>query len=307
MIPDRQVPQLGEVFLDHVGWFVRDLAVAGRMFERLGFVLTAYMEHRNATPGGGSEPAGTANRCAMLERGYLEILIAMPGSETPLAAQFRAAITRYEGVHLMAFTGADAEVERERLAEAGFDPQPVINLRRPISLEAGGGGIAAFSVVRTSPQLMPEGRIQFLAQKTPDLVWQSGLIARDNAIEALTGILVVAVDVAEAAARYSRFTGRNAHPTPDGGAVILLERGCIAFAGPRLASTYSGAASLPPPFMAAVALRSHDLAVTRSYLTRQGIQFVTDAADHLVVHPNYAAGTEIVIHAEGADECLYSR
>jgi hypothetical protein len=298
---------LGEVFLDHVGWFVRDMAVAGQMFERLGFVLTPYVEHRNATARGGSEPAGTANRCAMLERGYLEILTAVPGSETPLAAQLRAAIARYQGVHLMAFTGADAEIERARLAAAGFDPQPVINLRRSIALEGGGEGIAAFSVVRTPPPLMPEGRIQFLAQKTPDLVWQSGLIARDNAIEALTGILVVAVDVAEAAARFGRFTGRNARPTPDGGAVILLERGRIAFAGLRRATTHSDWASLTPPFMASVALRSHDLGVTRSYLARRGIQFVTDAADHLVIHPTDAAGTELVIHAEGADDCLYSR
>lgn len=307
MINDPQVPRPGEVFLDHVGWFVPDMAAAGRKFERLGFLLTPYMEHRNATTDGGSVPSGTANRCAMLERGYLEILSAVPGSETALAHQFRAALARHQGVHLMAFTGADAEVERARLAEAAFDPQPVIHLRRPIAVEGGGEGIAAFSVVRTSPACMPEGRIQFLVQETPGLVWQPGLIARDNAVEALTGILVVVADVAEAAGRYARFTGRKPRSVGDGGAVIRLDRGCIAFAGRGLAGAYRDASFPSPPFMAAVALRSRDLRMTRAYLTRQGIQLVADAVDHLVVHPDDAAGIELVIHAEGADDCLYPR
>ena len=37
------------------------------------------------------------------------------------------------------------------------------------------------------------------------------------------------------------------------------------------------------------------------------MQLVADAVDHLVVHPDDAAGIELVIHAEGADDCLYSR
>jgi len=307
MITDPQTPRPGEVFLDHVGWFVPDMKAAGRVFERLGFVLTPYTEHRNATANGDSAPSGTANRCAMLARGYLEILTAVSGSETALACQLRTSLARYQGVHLIAFTGADAEVERARMDEAGFDPQPVVNLRRPIILEGGGEGFTAFSVVRTPPERMPEGRVQFLQQKTPDLVWRTGLIARDNAVEALTGILVVAANVAEVAARYARFTGRNPRAMRDGGAVIVLDRGRIAFAGPELARTHHGAASPSPPFMAAVALRSRDLATTRAYLASQGVQLVADAADHLIVHPNDAAGTELVIHAEGADDSLYLR
>ena len=59
--------------------------------------------------------------------------------------------------------------------------------------------------------------------------------------------------------------------------------------------------------MAAVALRSRDLATTRAYLARQGIRLIADAADYLIVDPNDAAGTELVIHAEGADDSLYVR
>jgi hypothetical protein len=202
MVRGPQVPRPGEVFLDHVAWFVRDLAAAGHTFERLGFVLTPATEHRNATPEGGSVPAGTANRCAMLDRGYLEMLAAVPGSETVLATQLRDALQRHEGVHLMAFTRGDAQAERERLAAAAFDPQPVVNLRRAVAIEGGGEGVSAFSVVRTPARHMPEGRIQFLVHHTPELAWQPSLIARDNAVEALTGILLAVDDVAGVAARF---------------------------------------------------------------------------------------------------------
>jgi len=59
--------------------------------------------------------------------------------------------------------------------------------------------------------------------------------------------------------------------------------------------------------MAAVGLRSRDLDTTRSYLKRQGVQLQADVPDHLVVHASDAAGTQIVIHAKGADDRLYAR
>lgn len=307
MIADPQVPGAGEVFLDHVAWFVKDIAAAGRAFERLGFVLTPYTEHRNATPDGGSVPAGTANRCAMLERGYIEMLAAVPGSETVLATQLRDALKRHEGVHLMAFTCADAQAERERLAAAGFDPQPVVHLRRTVDIAGDGHGVSAFSVVRTPAHLMPEGRIQFLVHHTPDLVWQPGLIAHDNQLEALTGILVAVDDLAEVATRFAHYSGRSAQTIDHDGAVIQLDRGRIAFSRHAAAWAHRSAVLPPSPVMVAVALRSRDLAASRAYFVRQGIRLVSDTDDHLVVHPDDAAGCELVIHAKGADERLYSR
>ncbi|MGE3932903.1 MAG: VOC family protein [Rhodospirillaceae bacterium] len=298
MTTDPQTPRPGEIFLDHVGWFVPDIGAAAEAFARLGFVLTDYTEHRNATADGGSVPSGTANRCAMLERGYLEILTAVPGVDSALTRQLEAGIARYTGVHLIAFTVGDAAEARERLAVAGFTPDPVVNLRRPVRTDTGGEGMTAFSVIRIPPAEMPEGRIQILTQDTPDLVWQPGLIARDNAVEALTGILLRVADPAEAAERYGRFTGRNPRAI-DGGAAIILDRGRIAFVAP-------GAAGGPVPAMVAVGLRSRDLAATRAFLAGRGVPFA-DAADHLVVDPAAAMGTALVIHAEGAAERLYRR
>jgi hypothetical protein len=298
---ERQVPRAGEVFLDHVAWYVAEMEAAAVLFERLGFILTPYTEHRNVNAEGRSVLSGTANRCAMLERGYLELLTAVPGSDTVLAQQLRSGLSRYGGVHLVAFTGASAEVERTRLAEAGFDPQPVVHLRRPVVLPGGEERTTEFSVVRTPPERMPEGRIQFLEQRTPDLVWRPEWITRDNAIDALTGVHIVVSDVAATADRYAAFTGRTYRSTRQGGAIIQLDRGCIALSGPEMGIQQRMAVG-SPPCMRSVALRSRDLDATRAFLVRNGVRLMADEATFLAIHPDEAAGAELFVHAEGAGD-----
>jgi hypothetical protein len=305
MTSERQVPGAGEIFLDHIGWFVPDMASAADSFARLGFPLTPYTEHRNANPDGTFAAAGTANRCAMLERGYLELLTAIPGADTALARQLRNGLSRYAGVHLVAMTTGDTESERTRLLEAGFDPGDVVHLRRAVAMGDGAEQTSAFSVVRIPPERMPEGRIQFLEQKTPELVWQSQWIASQNAIEALTGVLIVVADVAEAAGRYSRFTGRAARRATERVAVVELDRGRIALAAPG--EVAGDGADRAPPFMSAVALRSRDLAATRHFLNERRVRLAADEADHLVVDRREAAGAELVIHARGSGRRLFAR
>ena len=53
---DRQLPEGDEVFLDHVGFFVRDLDDAGRRFERLGFQISQINVQTNADAQGALTP-----------------------------------------------------------------------------------------------------------------------------------------------------------------------------------------------------------------------------------------------------------
>src|SRR5687767_4162067 len=105
-----QVPPAGSLNLDHVSHFVPDIDDASDDLARLGFTLTPFspQSHR-LEPGGPLVPAGTGNRCIMFERGYLEFLT--PMSDTPLAAQLNAAMSRYVGVHLIAFGTAAPDVD----------------------------------------------------------------------------------------------------------------------------------------------------------------------------------------------------
>src|SRR5579859_589837 len=155
-----QLPEPGQVFLDHVAHFVPDIEAAAAAMEGCGFRLTPFTAQVNRAEGG-SVPAGTGNRCAMLAAGYVEILAKT--SDTPLARQLEARLGRHVGLHLAAFSSADPAAERERLAAAGFPVLPLVDMRRPVGSEE-----AHFTIARIAENAMPEGRMQFLAHHTPD-------------------------------------------------------------------------------------------------------------------------------------------
>src|SRR5256712_12262116 len=131
---ELQKPPPGELFLYHVSHFVRDLDAAAGLLEQLGFVVTAVSIQEVA----GSRVG--ANRCVMLEQGYIEIL-------TPT-------LQPDPGLRLACFGTLDAEGEHRRLAHHGFQPQPVGNLQRELD-----SNTVRFKVVRPASGEKPEGRI----------------------------------------------------------------------------------------------------------------------------------------------------
>lgn len=295
-----QTPSGGQIFLDHVGWFVPDMGSAAAAIERLGFVLTPFVAQHNADPAGGPPvPAGTGNRCAMLRRGYLEFLAAVPGVDTPLSRQFNAALDRYRGVHLIAFTVDDPAAAHARLSAEGFAPLDPVHLRRPLTLAAGAEAEVAFTVIRVPPDAMAEGRIQMLRQETPDLVWQETLIARENGVTALAGVLLCVGDPGAVAARYERFSGRPAEGDGDYRA-IALDRGRLGFATPdRLAQLLPGVTVPATPFIAAVALQAADLDIARRLCEERTVPLLPSDDGTLRIDPAAAGGAALVIGGEG--------
>lgn len=236
-----QLPAAGEVYLDHVGCFVRDIdAVAGDL-AALDIVMTPFTEQQN-----NGAPAGTANRCAMLNRGYIEVLT--PVDDTPLAGQMNDAIDRYEGLHLVCFTTADAAATAARLDAGGFDLLPPVDLRRE-TLD----GPASFTVLRMQPPGMPEGRIQFCTHYTPDAVWPERYLAGGNRARTLSGALLAMADPAEAADRFARFTGHDPVRT-DVGHLLVLDRGALLFTDIATAEGITGRPAPSSPWIAAAIL-----------------------------------------------------
>src|SRR5947209_18916984 len=86
---ERQLPEHGEIFLDHVGYFVADLDAAGAQLERLGFRVSQTNVQTNAGAGGALKPSGTSNPLAKLKFGFIELLAAPP--DPPLADSFKQA------------------------------------------------------------------------------------------------------------------------------------------------------------------------------------------------------------------------
>lgn len=216
---NRQLPHGNEIFLDHVGHFVRDPQAAAAALARAGFAPTPVSVQ--VAPDGG--PTGTGNVCAMLSRGYLEVLFKT--ADTPLGREFEAALARYSGIQLVAFAVADAIAWHRQLGAVGFRTRPIAPFQRPVDTETG-PATAAFTVARVEPGEMAEGRIQMLTHHTEDAVWQTRWLAHANGASGLASVVMVVADVDDVAARYARFTHRAAVRTRAGQSV-MLDRGRI--------------------------------------------------------------------------------
>lgn len=262
-IAQCQRPAPGTLVLDHVAHFVPDSDAAARALEGFGFTVTPFSgQSHKPDPKGPLVPAGTGNRCVMLRRGYLEFLT--PTGDTPIAGQLRDAIGRYIGVHLVALGTADPTADRRRLEAGGFKPLEPLALERPIGTPDG-EQTARFAVLRTPSGTMPEGRIQFVEQKTPELLWQRRWLDHPNRAFGLAGVFVCVADPAEAAQRYARYTGIAA--TAQGPARRLTTaRGDLVFLTP--AAVRDGLGVEPPcvPWIAGYALECADPGYARSHI-----------------------------------------
>jgi len=238
---ERQRPPAGELYLDHLAHFVPDLSAAAAVWEKLGFRVTPLSEHQVA-----GKPAGTSNRCVMLEDGYLELLA--PTLDTANAKRVRDRMKLFVGVHLACFGTPDAAAEHRRLADHGFEPEPVVNLERKIET----GESVRFSVVYVPPGKMAEGRVQYCEHLTPAQVWRAGFV---NPFR-LRAVYVVADEPEEVAARWGRFGGLL--PRPEDGFVRLdTARGRVVIGTQRSLSGVLG--NVPSaPALAGYALSCSD-------------------------------------------------
>ena len=267
---DRRLPAGDEIFLDHVGHFVRDGEAASRALARCGFAPTPISIQASPDPAGGTRPTGTGNVTAMLSRGYLEVLFKT--SDTPLSRELDAALERHAGLHLAAFAVADAAEAHRRLAAEGFPVRELVHMQRPVATAAA-HATAAFTIARVAPGVMPEGRIQMLTHHTEQTVWQQRWLAHPNSAVALIDVVIAVANVEEAAQRFARFTGRAATPTP-GGAFIRLDRGGVYLVThARAAEKLPEVAFSAPPFMVGCALRVESLAAAEAAVDHAGLEW----------------------------------
>ena len=291
-----QLPEFGQIFLDHVAWMVPDISQAAPVFERLGFPLTPYAIHGNREPDTGElNLVGSANRLAILRRGYLEILTPVDGVDTPVTRHMRKALDHHTGVHLIAFTVSDASEATRQIAARGFDLQPTVHLKRKVEAADGTEAEAAFTVVRAAFELFPEARAQVLTHHTPEHVWQDRYIATQNGIVGLLEAAIVTADPIEAANRYARFVGRAVEL--DGNSLVVrLDRGQLRFVDARGGAEHFGRVSRPPmPAVGAITLTSEDLDKTRYFLLSNGLRLGAINPTHLLIDESEALGVHIVI------------
>jgi Glyoxalase-like domain len=267
---DRQLPVGDEIFLDHVAHFVRDPDAAQQALARCGFAPTPISIQVNADSSGGQRPTGTGNVTAMFERGYTEVLFKT--ADTPLGREFDAMLAEHAGLHLAAFSVADAEAAHRRLTANGFRVRDLVNMSRPVDTETD-KGTAAFTIARVEPDVMPEGRIQMLTHHTEQTVWQKRWLSHPNTAIGLIDVVIAVADVEEAAQRFARFTGRTARRTP-GGAVLHLDRGSVYLVNyDRITERVPEVPITKLPFMAGYALRVQSLAAAETAVERADLEW----------------------------------
>jgi hypothetical protein len=280
---DRQLPEGEQIFLDHVGHFVRDPVSASGALARAGFAPTPASVQVNPD---GESPTGTGNVTAMFRHGYIETLFKT--AETPLGRELDQAIARYPGVHLVAFSVSDAGAAHRRLESAGFAVRPLVHMQRPVATLAG-PDIAAFTVARVQPGAMAEGRIQILTHHTEQTVWQPRWLDHPNGALGLIDVVIATSDVAEAAGRFSRFLDRPASSN-HWGAGLALDRGHVQFAAPEKLTQLIPDLAIPAmPFIGVYAIAVTSLDVVEHQMrndpasTRRGDCVIARFPDELGV------------------------
>ena len=299
---DAQLPGGNQIFLDHIGHFVRDIEAATQALKQCGFLATPFsVQTAPNGPDGAMQPTGTGNVCAMLPGGYLEFLTKT--TDTPLAAELEAAIDRWPGVHLAAFAVAQPEATYERLMKAGIDMRPIVHMRRPVETEDGMGE-ARFTVLRPKPGVMAEGRIQLLTHHTEKEVWQPRWLVHPNGALGLLGILIVTDDLEAAAMRFERLLGlgpkRHSH-----GIRFSLDRGHLELRSPDAAEPIVGA---PPgiPWIASYALQVENLKLTNDFMSKAGMP-AKELQNGLIAQFPAALGAGSWIFVEDAADLPWNR
>ena len=270
--------------LDHVGIAGPDLDALAAQWERLGFTLAPYARHAGpAGPDGAVVAYATANRCIMLEDGYVE-LIAVVDAAAP-GNMIGRHLARGPGVHILALGIDDPDANLVRLRAGGLAVPGVALLERPVDAARPDGPRARFA--RLPLPEAPEGHVMLIRHLTPEAIWRPDLIGHRNAVVALESVTLVADDPAASAARLARLAGHPLRPDPAGGFRLDLPRGQVRILPPA-------AAPAPPPYglpwIGALTLRTADgTAALRACLADAGVPFAATPEGVLVL-PEHTGG-----------------
>ena len=231
--------------LDHVGVGGRDLGKLAAAYQRLGFTLTPMARHRGRA---------TANRCIMLDHGYLELIAPV---DAAIPDRLHGQLDRYAGLHIVALGIQDSEATLGRLRKAGLDIQAVTPLERPVDDADPDGPQARFERIPLPDA--PEGTIQLINHLTREAIWQPRFMAHANAAASLEEVVIATADPAETAYRLSRLAGLPVAPDPVGGFVMPMPRGRVRMLPPEaIGAVYEGVSAPAVPSIAGMTVATTD-------------------------------------------------
>ncbi|MBV2364196.1 VOC family protein [Streptomonospora nanhaiensis] len=323
--------------LHHVGHVVRDIAAATAVYRRLGFALPpAAFPALPADDGGPPRALGAGNTRAVFARGFVELATVLGPGDTagegvhlhPLAVppeararltesagrtteRLRAALGRFEGLHILAFHTPDADAAAARLTAEGIGHSGVHRLRRPAASGEGGRPVeVGYLELDDAPGRTPEGRLA-VAEAAPTGTAEgaergegaAGPAHPNGAVALVESVLCVPDgELHRYADRYAAYLGRTARGE---GGVRAFDLG----ASRLVLATPAGLDSIvpghrrggAPPFFAAYGVEVGDLGAATAHLRRNAVPF-REARGGAEVHvpAAFALGAAVVLRQEAA-------
>ncbi|MEM7408424.1 MAG: VOC family protein [Pseudomonadota bacterium] len=275
-----------DVSLDHVGFIVQDLNAGARIWERLGFQLSPVSPQMGLNDAGEFEPWATANRCAVFETGYLELIgVHRPGLKNPWTAQ----LARFEGAHIAAFRVACADETYASMGDAARWFAPPVQRRRDAPYFADGTWgqrEMRFRNIFSHPDTVAEARYIIIEHQTPDVLWQPALLNHPNGARAFRHMCFVA-PIADACHARLNALGRS-----DGaGTFVCPNGGTVECIGPdAFRARYAGEGINADAAIGSCTIEVSDLDQTRACLSANGVPF-HDATGCIWLSPAHAGGT----------------
>ncbi len=275
--------------IDHVLVGVRDLEAARLTFAHLGFTLS---------PRGRHIGWGTANYCAMLNSGYIELL----GIVDP--AQFTNNLDCFleggEGLLGLAFASGDAEAAARDLRARDVAVEGPKALSRKLELPDGDVE-PAFRTLHMASEATA-GLSAFIVQHlTPELVWQNAWLEHPNGAQGIVSVTGAVTDPGAAALAYGALFGPDAVSAGHGSVEIRSGAGLLRLTALEgLRQQFSGIANLPAraaPYLAGLRIGVSDLARTADYLGGAGVSYMRDGHGLLRLDPDLACGVVLEFEA----------
>jgi len=282
------------VDLDHVGVATRDLDAGERCFRRLGFNLTPRSFHRGSrAPGAPIEEWGSGNHCAMLPRGYLEIIGLTDPSKF---SSVKPMLDMYQGAHIVAFQPHSIRHVHAALAARHLPVDDVRELERMTAYGPDGRERrrVAFRNMYWTRSHFTEARLQYTEHLTRDVMWQPHLLAHPNGAVGVSGVFLCAPNAAAVAHKLAPMLGIDPQPVRVAEYDLRLASSWVKILTPVAWSGWAPETALPPvPAPVGLAVEVESLVGTRSYFAQHGIGFREGREGGIWIDPKDASNTVI--------------
>jgi len=297
-----------KISLDHTGAIVRDFAATALCWQRLGFLLSPVSPQRGRLPGRDEEGIwGTANRCAIFDCGYLELIGAVDPQGFNPWARF---LERFDGLHLLALRVSSAD---ETWAQLSSAPALATWLDAPVQrarvLDVDGvERTMRFRNVFSRDAACPEGRYILIEHQTPEYLWQPRYRSHPNGARSLEAAFLCCEESTwsdgHPYARIAAMTGALPQPRGPGRVTLDLPGGGFVEGYSRAAFEARWGVTAPAqPSFAGVRIVFSDRALAARLMEDNGV-LVQRSGDVWHVGPDFTGGfvLELSELQKGGDE-----